>query len=188
MADVERNNAGRRRERLIDAAIATFLEEGVKAPLESVVERARLGRATLYRNFPDRTSLILAMLDRSLARVEQAMDAAPAHDARRFVEICAMELVRNPALADAWRVIEPRSAELAKRQQRMFALFEGPLAAGIAAGELRDDLTLGDFPLIIAILGTVIRERTPEERLVMMSRLLSLLSTGIFRAAAEDGR
>ena len=38
-----------RRAQLLDAADAVFAEHGVTAPLDLIVERAQVGRATLYR-------------------------------------------------------------------------------------------------------------------------------------------
>ncbi len=38
-----------RRAQLLDAADAVFVEHGVTAPLDLIVERAQVGRATLYR-------------------------------------------------------------------------------------------------------------------------------------------
>ncbi|NEL42881.1 MAG: helix-turn-helix transcriptional regulator, partial [Xanthomonas perforans] len=52
-----RPDAALRRRQILDAADEVFSEHGVNAPLELVVERAGLGRATLYRNFPDRLAL-----------------------------------------------------------------------------------------------------------------------------------
>ncbi len=46
---------------------SVFGQHGVTAPLDLVVERPGVGRATLYRNFPDRTALIEALLDCTVA-------------------------------------------------------------------------------------------------------------------------
>ena len=48
----KRPSADIRRAQLLDAADAVFSEHGVTAPLDLVVERAEVGRATLYRQFP----------------------------------------------------------------------------------------------------------------------------------------
>ena len=54
-----------RRAQLLDAADAVFAEHGVTAPLDLIVERAQVGRATLYRQF-DRRAIMLALLERSV--------------------------------------------------------------------------------------------------------------------------
>ena len=59
IVQLPRDDAATRRRRLLDAADEVFSEQGVNAPLELVIERAGLGRATLYRHFPDRTALMI---------------------------------------------------------------------------------------------------------------------------------
>ncbi|MEZ5608284.1 MAG: helix-turn-helix domain-containing protein [Burkholderiaceae bacterium] len=51
-----------RRAQLLDAADACSPIHGVNAPLELVVQHAGVGRATLYRQFPDRHAILLALL------------------------------------------------------------------------------------------------------------------------------
>ncbi len=53
-----------------------FGQHGVTAPLDLVVERAQVGRATLYRNFPDRTALIQALLQRTVDRIRRQVEPA----------------------------------------------------------------------------------------------------------------
>ena len=62
----QRADAAARRALILDAADHVFGQHGVTAPLDLVVERAEVGRATLYRQFPDRRALMLALLERSL--------------------------------------------------------------------------------------------------------------------------
>ena len=65
----QRADAAARRALILDAADHVFGQHGVTAPLDLVVERAQVGRATLYRNFPDRTALVEAMLQRTVERI-----------------------------------------------------------------------------------------------------------------------
>ena len=71
----QRADAAARRALILDAADAVFGQHGVTAPLDLVVEKAQVGRATLYRNFPDRTALIEALLDRAVARIARQLDS-----------------------------------------------------------------------------------------------------------------
>ncbi|RZJ87836.1 MAG: TetR/AcrR family transcriptional regulator, partial [Brevundimonas sp.] len=57
-----RKDAAVRRSAILDAARAVFAENGIDAPLDLIAERAGVGRATLYRNFPGRTEIALAVL------------------------------------------------------------------------------------------------------------------------------
>lgn len=57
------------RERILDAASASFYREGIRAVgVDSVVADARVAKATLYRHFPSKDALVLAFLERRDAR------------------------------------------------------------------------------------------------------------------------
>ena len=55
-----RADALERRNRIIDTACELFRRQPETVPLEVIAERADVGIATLYRNFPDRESLLHA--------------------------------------------------------------------------------------------------------------------------------
>lgn len=56
-----RLDAARNYDALVAAAREEFQENGTDAPLKAVARRAGVGIATLYRNFPNRTSLLEAV-------------------------------------------------------------------------------------------------------------------------------
>lgn len=55
-----RSDALARRKRIITAACEVFQTQPEPVPLELIAERAQVGIATLYRNFPDRAALLHA--------------------------------------------------------------------------------------------------------------------------------
>jgi AcrR family transcriptional regulator len=56
-----RADAQRNYERLLGAAREIFNERGVDAPLDEIARRAGIGNATMYRHFPTRRELIIAV-------------------------------------------------------------------------------------------------------------------------------
>lgn len=70
-----RADAQRNRERLLAAAIELILEVGGEAPLDGIARRAGVGIGTLYRNFPDRQTLLAAVAHHVLDQSAQAADA-----------------------------------------------------------------------------------------------------------------
>jgi AcrR family transcriptional regulator len=56
-----RADAQRNYDLLIAAAREVFSERGVDAPLDEVARRAGIGNATMYRHFPDRRELLIAV-------------------------------------------------------------------------------------------------------------------------------
>ncbi|MCB9687966.1 MAG: TetR/AcrR family transcriptional regulator [Alphaproteobacteria bacterium] len=71
-----RADARRNRERLLDAATELVLEVGGPPNRDAVAERAGVGIGTLYRHFPDPTSLLEAIVERALERTVSAAEAA----------------------------------------------------------------------------------------------------------------
>src|SRR5215469_8592592 len=56
-----RADARRNYERVLAAAKEVFGELGVTAPLDEIARRAGVGNATMYRHFPSRRELVIAV-------------------------------------------------------------------------------------------------------------------------------
>src|SRR5690349_5321136 len=69
MAERERADARRNRERLLAAAAAAFAAHDEPVSLEEVARAAGVGIGTLYRHFPTRQALIEAVYRAELAEV-----------------------------------------------------------------------------------------------------------------------
>src|SRR6266545_4434112 len=73
----ERADAARNRRRVLDAAERLFAESG-SVTMEDIARAAGVGRATLYRRFPDPASIAVALLDEHERRLqEQLLRGAP---------------------------------------------------------------------------------------------------------------
>lgn len=182
-----RTDAKRHRRALIDAASEIFLEFGITAPLELIVARSRLGRATLYRHFPDRASLALTLVEVSLEELEAIRTDSDSGTPLFFLVLqqLAEVAVTNPALADFWRVVDHDSPARQALAARFHRLFQTSIEEAMAAGLVRADLTPDDMQLVYAMLGTVNREPDVRERRAMANRILALIVSGI--AAPEAG-
>lgn len=64
--------AGNRRA-LIAAAREIFAEEGPDTPFSAIAKRAGVGQGTLYRHFPDRVALAVAVFEENVGALEDAM-------------------------------------------------------------------------------------------------------------------
>lgn len=171
-----RSDAALRRDQILDAADAVFSEYGITAPLDLVVTRAGVGRATLYRNFPDRAALVEALFDRAIGALEAQ---APGQALFALVEQVGLALVASPALADYWRALEPGHPAARAARERLARLFRAPLAAGLARKSCRADLRPADLVLVCGMLGAALRGATPASRRTLVRRALELLQTGI---------
>jgi AcrR family transcriptional regulator len=74
-APPKRADARRNKETLLDAAAAVFVTSGVEAPVRDIAAEAGVGTATIYRHFPTRADLIIAVYRH---QVEACAEAGPA--------------------------------------------------------------------------------------------------------------
>ncbi|MCP2343241.1 TetR/AcrR family transcriptional regulator [Actinomadura rupiterrae] len=109
----KRADARRNERTLLDAAAAVFVTSGVEAPVRDVAARAGVGVATIYRHFPTRADLIIAVYRH---QVEACAEAGPAllasspspHDAlARWVNLFVDFLVTKHGLAAVLRSDDP---------------------------------------------------------------------------------
>jgi AcrR family transcriptional regulator len=70
----KRADARRNEQTLLDAAAAVFVEAGVDAPVRVIAGRAGVGMGTIYRHFPTRADLIIAVYRH---QVEACAEAGP---------------------------------------------------------------------------------------------------------------
>lgn len=70
-----RADAARNRRALLDAAHRAFTEHGCSASLDDIARAAGVGPGTLYRHFPTRDDLVLAVIDDGLIAVADRADA-----------------------------------------------------------------------------------------------------------------
>lgn len=133
------------------AAAQRHLNVDPRASMAVLAAAAGVGRATLHRHFASRDALLHELGTRSLDRWEQSLDAADAEGAAASgtaatIEACVRDLFARYladsdefgfALTDSYLTSAPdlraRSDRLAERERDL-------LAAGQAAGVLRDDV------------------------------------------------
>ncbi|MES4903316.1 MULTISPECIES: TetR/AcrR family transcriptional regulator [unclassified Streptomyces] len=71
----KRADARRNQETLLDAAASVFVASGVEAPVRDIAAEAGVGVGTIYRHFPTRADLIIAVYRH---QVEACAEAGPA--------------------------------------------------------------------------------------------------------------
>ncbi len=70
----KRADARRNEQTLLDAAAAVFVTSGVDAPVRDIAARAGVGMGTIYRHFPTRADLVVAVYRH---QVEACAEAGP---------------------------------------------------------------------------------------------------------------
>ncbi len=143
----KRADARRNEKTLLDAAAAVFVESGVDAPVRDIAARAGVGMGTIYRHFPTRADLIIAVYRH---QVEACAAAGPALLADSASPYAALEkwinlfvdfLVTKHGLADVLRSDGAGFDTLhAYFLDRLVPVCTELLAAATAAGEIRTDV------------------------------------------------
>ncbi|WP_439117052.1 TetR/AcrR family transcriptional regulator [Micromonospora lupini] len=142
-ADARRNEAT-----LLDAAAAAFVASGVDVAVREIAARAGVGVGTIYRHFPTRADLIVAVYRH---QVEACAEAGPAllatvgtpHAAlAQWIDLFVDFLVTKHGLAEALQSDNAAFQTLHTYfLDRLVPVCAHLLDAAAAAGEIRTDLS-----------------------------------------------
>ncbi|MEO3786383.1 helix-turn-helix domain-containing protein [Actinocorallia sp. B10E7] len=142
-----RADARRNQEALLDAAAAVFVESGVEAPVRDIAARAGVGTATIYRHFPTRADLIIAVYRHQIEACAEAgpalLEAGPTPHAAlgRWIGLFVDFLVTKHGLAAVLRSDDTAFEALhAYFLDRLLPVCARLLDAAAASGEIRSDL------------------------------------------------
>lgn len=164
------------RRALIEAARAVFAEDGLAAPLSAVAKRAGVGQGSLYRHFPDRIGLAVAVFEENITELE-ALAAEPEATLTELFDAVTEQAMVSTALIEltASARHDPRAERL---QTRIAGLIEVLLARDQAAGRVRDTVEPADVLVAISMLTVFLPRADPSERAEVAAR-----ARAIFRAA-----
>jgi AcrR family transcriptional regulator len=177
-----RADARRNRQRLLDAAVLAFSEQGSHVSLEAIARSAGLGIGTLYRHFPTREALIEAAYRNEVARLcdsaTELLEQFPPDQAMRaWMDLFFDYLVTKDGMAEALRAVVASGADpFAESLDRISTAISTLLNAGAEAGVLRSDVD----PLDVGFsLGGVLLVTSDTGQRDRAGRMLDLLLDGL---------
>ncbi|WP_173129245.1 TetR/AcrR family transcriptional regulator [Kibdelosporangium persicum] len=180
-----RRDARRNRDLFIEHAKATFAEHGVDASLERIAREAGLAIGTLYRHFPTRVDLLLAVFEPKLrdflATAEAALKMAdPWEGFLVFLEALCGAQAYDRGFNDFIARRFPRDERTEVMHDRVCQLARSILSRAQAAGVVRPDIAEAD---LIALLwaNSRIAEATRQVAPGVWRRHMHLVIDG-FRA------
>ncbi len=179
----QRADARRNRERLLNAAMEAFAEEGVDVQMSSIARRAGLAVGTLYRHFPTKETLVDALLLDRLALVGMAADAAAAEpDPWRalegFIRQVAALQIEHRALSEFIGGRVPGSPEVRQRLGAVFGIFADLVDRTKDAGQLRTDIDAADIRVIVICIARALSRDWPSPAWVV-DRYLGVVLDGL---------
>jgi len=137
---------------LLDAAAALFVTSGVDAPVRDIAAKAGVGMGTIYRHFPTRADLIIAVYRRQVEACAEAgpallvSSATPYAALRRWITLFVDFLATKHGLA---AVLQSDNAGFDTLHtyflDRLVPVCTHLLAAAAAAGEIRSDVDAYDL-------------------------------------------
>jgi AcrR family transcriptional regulator len=154
-ADAQRNH-----ERIVVAANEAFAEQGYDVSIEEIARRAGVGAATVYRRFPHKQQLLLAIFEARIEELESSIAAAQRlpdpwqallAGIRAVVEIQAANMVFLQVLVEAGALPALKGA----LHDRVFAPLTELFTRAQASGRLRADLSPEELPQLIGMIASV---------------------------------
>ncbi|MGV9347541.1 TetR/AcrR family transcriptional regulator [Streptomyces spiralis] len=143
----KRKDARRNQQTLLDAAAAVFATSGVEAPVRDIAAEAGVGMGTIYRHFPTRADLVIAVYRH---QVDACAEAGPAlltagptpHAAlERWVDLFIDFLTTKHGLAAALQTDNAGFETLhAYFLDRLLPVCTQLLDAAAASGEIRSGI------------------------------------------------
>jgi AcrR family transcriptional regulator len=177
-----RADAQRNRDRLLDAAVRAFSQQGPDVTLDAIAKDAGVGIGTLYRHFPTREALVEAAYRNELARLCDAAadlldELPPDQAARAWMDRFVDYMTTKRGMADALRaVIASGGNPFSESRDRLTDTIATLLKAGVATGTLRGDVEPRD---VLAGLGGVSLTAGEPSQRDQAGRLLDLLMDGL---------
>jgi len=177
-----RADAARNREQLLAVATRVFASDGAEASMRAIAREAGVGIATLYRHFPTRQALVEAVYRDQVERLTTGArtllaEHTPAEAMRRWMDLYGEWIATKSGMLDTLLAMV-ESGDLAHTRTRdsILAAISAILDAGVAAGELRPDVTAVEVSASLIGIFTVIRQ---ADGAVRADRLLEILLDGL---------
>jgi AcrR family transcriptional regulator len=155
-APKKRADARRNEQTLLDAAAALFVSSGVDVPVRDIATRAGVGVGTIYRHFPTRADLVIAVYRHQVEACATAGPAllatceSPGQALREWVDRFVDFLVTKHGLAAALRSDRERFSALhGWFLDRLVPVCAQLLDAATAARQVRRDVE--PYGLLFAI-------------------------------------
>ena len=168
--------AAENRAALIAAARMIFATRGLGAPLSSVAKEAGVGQGSLYRHFPTRYSLAVAVFEDNVAELERIAavegstldDVLRAITAQAIVSTAFFEMIQVDKADDSGQHVADQVAKIVASKL--------PDARG--HGLVPEWVTVDDIMLGVAMLAGALAKTVHDERHAVATRVWMLLPFG----------
>jgi len=183
-----RADARRNLVRVLDAAREVFAEQGIDAPVTEIADRAGVGVGTIFRRFPTKDDLLVAVVEQRTQQLIEAADLAlespdPGAALRGFMETATAMQISDVCWCEA-------GADLFEREgiRELTDVLVGKigelLTSAQTAGQIRSDVRALDIPVLlmaVAKSGLMLEDAVPGA----WKRYLAIILDGLRPEAAR---
>jgi AcrR family transcriptional regulator len=176
-----RADARRKMTSLLQSALEVFAKSGVDAPVREIAERAGVGLGTVYRHFPQRSDLIVAVFQTQVDACAEAASVLagkyePGEALARWMQRYVDFITTKRGLAAALHSGDPAYLALpAYFSARLQPALETLLDAAVAAKAVRPGMEADDLLRAVAKLCSGPRDKEP----VYARKMVALLVDGL---------
>jgi AcrR family transcriptional regulator len=162
-ADAQRNVVA-----LVEAAKTVFAGSGVDAPAKEITDLAGVGVGTLYRHFPRRSDLIVAVLQHEIDECVEAAEKlmttlSPWEALQGWIERFTHFVVTKRGLASALHSGDPAYDDLPQHLlDRLEPALQMLLARVVDGACARDEVTAREVLISIALICQPVRGEQPS--------------------------
>jgi AcrR family transcriptional regulator len=175
-----RADARRNHDRLLAAAREAFAEHGVDTSLDDIARRAEVGPGTLYRHFPNREALLVAVYREDISRLGNQADGfaeslPPDEALSAYLKVLMEYIKRKRGMGAAVKsMLGAESPDVAWCRESLHGSINDLLERGQKANLIRPDVDSADVIRLVHGVGTA-SELVPDEA----DRLLGFVLDGL---------
>jgi len=186
-----RADARRNRERIVAAAKERFATEGIECQMAEIARHAGVGNATVFRHFPTKRDLVVAVVEDRLVELLALADAAVAQEdpvagLRMLVDGLAATLVADHGLQQAVETPVASDARVTASRDALLDRLGALVARCQAAGLMRADVEPIDVAVLVHAVASAVTG-LDEVRPGVHRRYLALALAGLGTDAAVLG-
>ncbi len=182
-----RSDARRNRDQILRAAKEIFAARGLAVPMEEIAREAEVGVGTLYRRFPDREALILAVVRDSIRAVAEETRAALAEEPTAWDALVRI-IQQSAQLRLSMRVNTHSAAiaalvrgdeEIERYRDAAFDVLGEVVRRAQAEGSLRADVGVGDLAMLFVSVLHQPHNLTGDAARTAPGRVLAIMLDGL---------
>lgn len=174
-----RNAAAANRTALLRAARKRFAVDGFDASLSAIARQAGVGQGSLYRHFPDRISLAVAVFDDNVAELE-TLAARSETSLDDLLSLLTEQTIASVAFIDMLRASDD-DPRLRGVVERVTEVLGRKLRAAQREGEVHESVAPRQLLLAVEMVAALMAKTPARTRRDVAGQAWAMLRPSIFR-------